>query len=116
MKIGPKFTQSLAVGCLAVGTLLVLALPGDISTPKKKDDEDGTPSSLYKPSSIAKYASLIRRLFRNNVQLGFLMFSLLFTMVGSYESVIRLQYSTDRYGYTWGEVCFLLTFVFCPIY
>ena len=109
MKVGPIFTQSISVGCLAVGSLLVLALPGDISAPtKKKDDEDSTPSPPYKPSSIAKQASLIiQRLFRNNVQLGFLLFSLLFTMVGAYESAIRLQYSTDRYGYTWGEVCFL---------
>ena len=101
MIVGPIFTQSISVGCLAVGSLLVLALPGDISAPtKKKDDEDSTPSPPYKPSSIAKQASLI-------IQLGFLLFSLLFTMVGAYESAIRLQYSTDRYGYTWGEVCFL---------
>ncbi len=106
MKVGPVFTQCIAIGCLAFGNVLVLALPGDISTPKKTGgDNDVAAAGLSRPAAILKQASSsLRRLFRNNVQLGLLLFSLLFTMIGAHENNIRLQYSVKRYGFTWGEV------------
>lgn len=111
MKVGPVFTQSIAVAALVGALLLVLALPGDISTPHKKDEHrDGTEAeaeaeATQDSSGILNHAAMVvKRLFRDNVQLGLLLFSLLFTMIGAHESIIRLQYSTKRYGYTWGEV------------
>ncbi|KAK3187282.1 hypothetical protein K4F52_003913 [Lecanicillium sp. MT-2017a] len=104
MKRGPVLTHCLAIGCLAFGNLLAMALPGDISTPKKKVDGGGARSILPRLRAAVKQAADgLRRMFRGNVRLALLLVSLWFTMIGAHENIIRLQYSVRRYGFTWGE-------------
>ena len=114
---GPVLTQGLGVAGLALSFVFSLALPNIKISKKAKQEESAAtestmPESLSTSSRIrqhisdyAKQAShMFRTLFWNNIQVGMLLGSIVFVTLGVWETAIRLQYATKRYGWSWGEV------------
>jgi hypothetical protein len=62
------------------------------------------PSSSASPWTASKRILLaVKELFAHSFHLGMLLVSLIFTVIGHLENIIRLQYSTKRYGWSYGK-------------
>ncbi|KAF4511925.1 hypothetical protein G6O67_001122 [Ophiocordyceps sinensis] len=111
MARGPWFSVLLGVGCLSTAVLVALGFPETRQKASENDDDDYPPSldpgPGLSPAALRRAAMSIRRLFWDNKRLGLLLFSLVFTTLGRYISVILAQYTTKRFHWSWSEAALL---------
>jgi len=110
MERGPIFTNCIGTATLTFGGLLCLALPKSVGKmPVKPDSQDEEPLSAIAKSitAVKQVAGAVKTLFRDNIYLGMLLISLIFTTIGHLESIVRLQYATKRYDWSWSKVKFI---------
>lgn len=109
MNIGPVFTQSLGVFFFVLEFAFSFALPpglanGEAAAPTS-DTASTTGQTIRRSYAATKDGFLgFGKLFTKDRQLGMLLVTLVFTTIGLSQAVIRKQYATLRYGWTWGEV------------
>lgn len=122
MTRGAWFSVFMGAGCLSAAILVALAFPEtrnkaarDEST---RDDDDGdqpenSPSlRLFRCAGLRAWSKLalkhattsVRSYFWDDKRLGLLLFSLIFTSLGKFISVILMQYTTKRFHWSWSEV------------
>lgn len=114
----------LGMACLFVSVLIALAFPetrvpsvAETEEPSNDESErsDGSVSSntiktrvlwtrIYDILELKQMAILVKYFFWENKRIGLLLFSLIFTTLGNYASIILMQYTTKRFGWTWGKV------------
>lgn len=112
MRIGPVFTQSLGVFIFVIELALSFTLPGGLvsGAPRKQlnENSDGDKSTwraISQGFAASKDGLLgFGRLFSRNKQLGLLLISLMFSTIGVRQSLIRQQYATYRYSWSWAKV------------
>lgn len=112
MARGAWFSVLVGFGCLSAAVLLALTFPETrrLAVPNEiVDDSDPDSLATSGPSSrisaaVEETLASIQCLFWENKRLGLLLFSLIFTTFGTYVSVILMQYTTKRFGWTWSEV------------
>ena len=109
MNIGPVFTQSLGVFFFVLEFAFSFALPPGLASGEAAGATSGTTSTAGQ-AIRSSYAATkdgflgFGKLFTKDRQLGMLLFTLVFTTIGLEQGIIRKQYATLRYGWTWGEV------------
>jgi len=122
----------LGLALLALTNAITWAFPETVHLAERDTQQQGTAmtNGLMMPSELAtnqcnnsNIVSLARTLLRNaagslkevysfilaNKTVGFLMLSLVVSMLGRFVQEILLQYATKRYGWTWSEAAFLMT-------
>ncbi|KAF4504262.1 hypothetical protein G6O67_008435 [Ophiocordyceps sinensis] len=128
MTRGAWFSVFMGAGCLSAAILVALAFPEtrnkaarDEST---RDDGDGdqpenSPSlRLFRCAGLRACSKLalkqattsVRSYFWDDKRLGLLLFSLVFTSLGKFISVILMQYTTKRFHWSWSEAALLSCF------
>ncbi len=110
MKISPVFTMALGIGGLAIQLLLTLflpnKLPGHTGSQDNDNDADTTDGALsHAMKTLKQVALMFRALFWEDLHVALLFCSIMLTTLGGWEAIIRLQYATKRYEWSWGEVC-----------
>ena len=120
MARGPLFTQLVGLGIIAGLVPLSLAFPSDIGkTPSspKYDATDGDDSRETAPPSLWKQGvAIIRDMLYRDWQLTLILIGFMFTVLGRYEVILRFQYATKRYGWSWGDVSQFTTLPLLPGY
>ncbi|EHK18451.1 uncharacterized protein TRIVIDRAFT_158459 [Trichoderma virens Gv29-8] len=108
--------------CLLACVLLALAFPetrplSAVETEETRNDDDGRSDTsassnitksrglkmrIYDLLELEKLAILVKY-FWENKRLGLLLLSLIFTTLGNYVTIILMQYTTKRFGWTWAK-------------
>lgn len=108
--------------CLFVSLLIALMFPETRSLSATENEDqtggersDGSISSnspkgqglwarISEILELKQMAILIKYFFWENKRLGLLLLSLIFTTLGNYVTVVLMQYTTKRFGWTWAKV------------
>ncbi|KAL7908231.1 hypothetical protein GGI35DRAFT_453658 [Trichoderma velutinum] len=114
----------IGLACLFISVLIALAIPEtralsavEVEEPSNDENEqnDSSVSSytdkkwalwtrIYEILEIKQMATLVKYFVWENQRLGLLLFSLVFATLGNYVSLILMQYTTKRFGWTWAKV------------
>lgn len=124
MNISPVFAQLVGMAFMALSLLLTLTLPNGLTTsnkcPTQGTSEIGPgPVSVRQAfsttfKSIGQASVEFFQLFKRDTRLALLLVSLIFSTIGVRQSLVRQQYATNRYGWTWAEVSHRSIFSFLP--
>ena len=119
----------IGLACLFFSVLIALAFPetrdlsaagsqeshGTDSAGSNGESRDSSPSDSFSKNravwtrisdalELKQMAVLVRYFFWENKRLGLLLVSFAFTTLGNYASVLLMQYTTKRFGWTWAKV------------
>ncbi|KAJ3493104.1 hypothetical protein NLG97_g4952 [Lecanicillium saksenae] len=88
------------------------------TTEKKaaRDHDDVKPASvrhafLRTVTSVRQAVSEFLKLFGKDTQLALLLLSLIFSTIGVRQALIRQQYATNRYGWTWAKAGAMISLI-----
>ncbi|KJZ71934.1 hypothetical protein HIM_08690 [Hirsutella minnesotensis 3608] len=109
---GAWLSVYIGLALLFIAALLAFAFPetrqlkvGGTNIESRNEPLDNSRPSIWARLSqgISIVTSSTRYLFFDNITLGLLLFSLVFTTLGRYVSIILLQYTTKRFRWSWSE-------------
>ncbi|KAH6854815.1 major facilitator superfamily domain-containing protein [Chaetomium sp. MPI-CAGE-AT-0009] len=105
-----------ALALLVLTNLMTLAFPETAHVHDRKrpqEEEYGDGDDVSRMTKLWRKASEgvagVWDFVLGNKSMAFLMFSLVFTLLGRYVGELLLQYSTDRYGWSWSLASMVLT-------
>jgi hypothetical protein len=112
----PWIPLLVAVAILILANFIALVIPetlgvhGQQTTPRPESENGDGISKRHKLWHKARSALAETWAFViGNQRVAFLMFSLVFVVLGRFVSDLLLQYATDRYGWTWSKASMILS-------
>ncbi|KJZ76344.1 hypothetical protein HIM_04426 [Hirsutella minnesotensis 3608] len=115
--LGAWSSVFIGIMCLAAAALIAFAVPETRQPKAKESDAECRGQDVRRPVSeslrrrlsdgVKRAAASARRLFWDNRTLGLLLFSLLFSTLGKYVSLILKQYTAKRFQWSWSEAALL---------
>ncbi|KAL2198393.1 major facilitator superfamily domain-containing protein [Corynascus similis CBS 632.67] len=112
----PWIPLLVALLVLVISNLTVLAYPETVhlhDRKKTQEEQNGVGDDIPRVAKLVRKArenlADMRDFVLSNGNLTFLMLSLVFVVLGRYVGEILLQYSTDRYGWSWSTASMVLT-------
>jgi hypothetical protein len=108
MTRGPLFSQLVGLGIIAGLVPLSLAFPSEIGktvlSPKNDATDGDDLRQTASPSLWKQGVVIVRDMLYRDWQLTVILIGFMFTVLGRYEVILRFQYATKRYGWSWGDV------------